>query len=102
VNDTVVLLALVLVALGGTAAVTTRDPARQAVALGMQGLLLAVLFTVLQAPDVALSQLVVGTALTPLLILLTVRKIRAQRTLRRADDPSTPDDDHAAPPRDHS
>ncbi|WP_439680563.1 Na(+)/H(+) antiporter subunit B [Embleya sp. MST-111070] len=80
-NDTIVVASLALVAVGGTAAVLARDPARQAVALGMQGLLLSVLFTVLQAPDVALSQLVVGTALTPLMILLTVRKIRTRRAL---------------------
>ncbi|WP_235502681.1 MULTISPECIES: DUF4040 domain-containing protein [unclassified Kitasatospora] len=59
-----------------TAAALTRDPVRQAAALAMLGLTLALLFTVVQAPDVALSQLGVGTAVTPLLILLTVRKVR--------------------------
>ncbi|MFF4759354.1 Na(+)/H(+) antiporter subunit B [Streptomyces sp. NPDC001292] len=67
--------ALAFVVLAATAAVLTRDPARQAVVLSALGLGLAVLFAVLQAPDVALSQLAVGTALTPLLILLTVRKV---------------------------
>ncbi|PBC70459.1 uncharacterized protein DUF4040 [Streptomyces sp. TLI_235] len=60
-------------------AVLTRDPVRQAVVLSALGLGLAVLFAVLQAPDVALSQLAVGTALTPLLILLTVRRISRHR-----------------------
>ena len=36
-----------------------------------------------QAPDVALSQLAVGSALTPLMLLLSVRKVR-----RRARDES--------------
>lgn len=74
--DVLTVLALLLVAAAATAAVAVRDPARQALALAVLGLALAVLFTVLQAPDVALSQLAVGSALTPLLILLSVRKVR--------------------------
>ncbi|WTL49813.1 DUF4040 domain-containing protein [Streptomyces sp. NBC_01497] len=75
-NDTVIVVALLLVAAAATSAVLVRDPARQALVLSMLGLSLAVLFLVLQAPDVALSQLAVGSALTPLLLLLSVRKIR--------------------------
>ncbi|MFB7668224.1 Na(+)/H(+) antiporter subunit B [Kitasatospora sp. NPDC056138] len=67
---------LLFVVAAATLAVLCREPVRQAVALAALGLGLALLFTVLQAPDVALSQLAVGTALTPLLILLTVRKVR--------------------------
>ncbi|GAA4324802.1 hypothetical protein GCM10023086_51470 [Streptomyces venetus] len=78
-------VALVLVAAGATVAVATRDPARQSLVLAVLGVLLAVLFTVLQAPDVALSQLAVGSALTPLLLLLTVRKVR-RRGQREGDD----------------
>ncbi|WP_371649911.1 MULTISPECIES: Na(+)/H(+) antiporter subunit B [unclassified Streptomyces] len=74
--DVLTVLALLLVAVAATAAVAVRDPARQALVLAVLGLALAVLFTVLQAPDVALSQLAVGSALTPLLILLSVRKVR--------------------------
>ncbi|MFE2377778.1 Na(+)/H(+) antiporter subunit B [Streptomyces sp. NPDC059398] len=72
-------IALLLVAGAATAAVLVRDPARQALVLSLLGLSLAVLFTVLQAPDVALSQLAVGSALTPLLVLLCVRKVRRRR-----------------------
>ncbi|MFD7258209.1 hydrogenase subunit MbhD domain-containing protein [Streptomyces sp. NPDC059874] len=68
---------VLLVTAVATAAVRTRDPVRQAVVLSALGLLLALLFTLLQAPDVALSQLAVAAVVTPLLILLTVRKIRA-------------------------
>ncbi|MEU2881066.1 hydrogenase subunit MbhD domain-containing protein [Streptomyces sp. NPDC007070] len=74
--DAVIVLALLAVAGCATAAVVTRDPARQALVLAVLGTVLAVLFTVLQAPDVGLSQLAVGSALTPLLIMLTVRKVR--------------------------
>ncbi|MET9760842.1 hydrogenase subunit MbhD domain-containing protein [Streptomyces sp. NPDC006372] len=78
-------VALVLVAACATVAVATRDPARQSLVLAVLGVVLAVLFTVLQAPDVALSQLAVGSALTPLLLLLTVRKVR-RRGQREGDD----------------
>jgi energy-converting hydrogenase B subunit D len=75
-TEILVLIVLLLVAVVATVAVLTRDPARQAVVLAVLGLALALLFTVLQAPDVALSQLGVGTAVTPLLIMLTVRRVR--------------------------
>ncbi|BBC91932.1 Na(+)/H(+) antiporter subunit B [Streptomyces griseofuscus] len=78
-SDALILVALLLVAATATAAVAQRDPARQALVLSVLGVFLAVLFTVLQAPDVGLSQLAVGAALTPLLIMLSVRKIRRRR-----------------------
>jgi energy-converting hydrogenase B subunit D len=73
-----VLIAVVLglVALGGTATVLTTDPVRQAPVLSMFGLLLGVLFMVLQAPDVALSQIAVGSAIVPLIVMLAIRRIR--------------------------
>ncbi|MER6266507.1 Na(+)/H(+) antiporter subunit B [Streptomyces sp. 900105755] len=74
--DAVIVVALLLTAASATAAVATRDPARQALVLAVLGLLLGVVFTVLQAPDVGLSQLAVGSALTPLLIMLSVRKVK--------------------------
>ncbi|MGW3230325.1 Na(+)/H(+) antiporter subunit B [Kitasatospora sp. NPDC001095] len=75
-TDTLIVIALLLTAATSTAAALTRDPVRQAAVLALLGLSLALLFTVLQAPDVALSQLGVGSAITPLLILLTVRRVR--------------------------
>ncbi|MFG2893479.1 hydrogenase subunit MbhD domain-containing protein [Streptomyces sp. NPDC048248] len=73
--DLPLLLGLVLVAAAGTATVLVRDPVRQSFLLSLLGLALAVLFLLLQAPDVALSQLAVGAALTPLMVLLSVRKV---------------------------
>ncbi|MFI8521855.1 Na(+)/H(+) antiporter subunit B [Streptomyces sp. NPDC085481] len=77
-------IAVVLAAAVATAAVRTRDPVRQAVVLSALGLLLSLLFLLFQAPDVALSQLAVGSAVTPLLILLTMRTIR--RRAAREDE----------------
>lgn len=65
---------LTLVGAGGTAVVFTREPKRQAVVLSAYGLTMALLFLVLQAPDVALSQIGVGTAIVPLMVLLAIRK----------------------------
>ncbi|MEV4434846.1 hydrogenase subunit MbhD domain-containing protein [Streptomyces sp. NPDC049555] len=78
-DDTLLVLTLLLVAVAATAVVLNRDPARQAVVLSLLGLSLALLFTVVQAPDVALSQLGVGSAVTPLMVLLTVRRVRRKR-----------------------
>ncbi|MFH9421901.1 Na(+)/H(+) antiporter subunit B [Streptomyces sp. NPDC017529] len=75
-GDALIALSLALVAAAATAAVLARDPVRQSTVLALLGLSLAILFAVLQAPDVALSQLAVGSALTPLMLLLAVRKVR--------------------------
>jgi uncharacterized MnhB-related membrane protein len=71
-----IVISLTLVAAVGTAVVFSREPARQSVTLSVFGLTLTLLFVVVQAPDVALSQLAIGSAIVPLMVLLTVRKIR--------------------------
>jgi energy-converting hydrogenase B subunit D len=76
-----------LVAAGAVVVVLTDDPARQAVALSAFGLLMAVLFVVVSAPDVALSQIGVGTAIVPLMVLLALRKVGAQDRRRRKEEP---------------
>jgi energy-converting hydrogenase B subunit D len=70
---------LLLVAAGGAAVVLTRDPLNQAIVASFYGLLLGILFLVLQAPDVALSQIVVGAVALPLMILLALAKCRERR-----------------------
>lgn len=74
-----VLIMLTLVGVGGSIVAWTGDPKRQAVVLSVYGLLLTVLFTVLQAPDVALSQLAVGSAVVPLMVMLSVRITSGRR-----------------------
>ncbi|MDC7340169.1 hydrogenase subunit MbhD domain-containing protein [Streptomyces lydicus] len=81
-----VLIGLVLVAVAGTGAVLVRDPVRQSFVLSLLGLALAALFLLLQAPDVALSQLAVGSALTPLMVLLSVRKVRRKARSERREE----------------
>ena len=65
-----------LLAVAGPAVVLTREPVKQAIAVGFYGLVLAVVFMVHQAPDVALSQIVVGAVALPLMILLAVAKVK--------------------------
>ena len=69
---------LVLVALGATAVVLTRAPARQVIVLSVYGILLAVLFLGVQAPDVTLSELTVGAVALPILLLLTLAKVKGR------------------------
>jgi uncharacterized MnhB-related membrane protein len=76
---TLLAIALALVGVCGTAVALTGRPERQAPALALFGVLLAVLFVLLGAPDVALSEIGVGSAVTPLLVLLTVRAVARAR-----------------------
>jgi len=75
IAGTLVIVLLLATAATGTAVVLTRDPTQQAVVLSAYGLVLAVLMVALQAPDVALAQVGVGTAIVPLLVVLTVSKV---------------------------
>ncbi len=72
-------LMLVLVAAAGGATVAVRDPVRQAFTAGLFGLSLAVLFALLQSPQVTLSQIVIGGAALPLMVLLALSKVGRRR-----------------------
>jgi energy-converting hydrogenase B subunit D len=85
-DDLLLLLGLLLVAAAGTGTVLVRDPVRQSFLMSLLGLALATLFLLLQAPDVALSQLAVGAALTPLMVLLSVRKVRRRARGERREE----------------
>jgi uncharacterized MnhB-related membrane protein len=77
-----VVVILTVVALAGTAVVFGDAPERQAVSLSVFGMTLVLLFVFLQAPDVALSELGVGTAVVPLMVMLTIRTMRKDRAQR--------------------
>jgi energy-converting hydrogenase B subunit D len=80
---------LVLAALGGLAVVQSRDPLRQVVVNGLYGLVLVALFMIFQAPDVALSMLVVGGVGYPAVILIAIVKVRSGPTERERDASDT-------------
>jgi energy-converting hydrogenase B subunit D len=73
-----------LVALGAPLVVLTRDPLRQALVNGIYGVSLVCLFVVLEAPDPALSMLVVSSIAYPLVILAAVARVRGER--RRSEE----------------
>ena len=68
-------VAIALVGLGGLAVVAARDPLRQALVYGLFGLGLGVLFVIFQAPDVALSALVISAVAFPFILLTALTKI---------------------------
>ncbi|MGZ4351964.1 MAG: Na(+)/H(+) antiporter subunit B [Gaiellaceae bacterium] len=67
-----------LVALFGTGVVLAYDPLRQVVVNGFFGLSLVLLFVVFQAPDVAISELVVSTVAFPLVLLVAIGRTRGR------------------------
>ena len=90
-TDVLIAVGLLLVAASATSVVFTREPGRQAIVLSGYGLALTVLFVLLQAPDVAMSQLAVGTAVLPLMVILAIARIDRQR--ERAEPDSRPDEE---------
>ncbi len=69
----------VLVALGAPVVVLTRDPLKQIVVSGIFGYTLVAAFMVLQAPDVALSMLVVSSVAYPIVVLSAIARVRGKR-----------------------
>ena len=66
--------------LGGAAAVVfTPDPRKAAFAFSFYGLTLSLLFLVLQAPDVALSEIAVGSAAVPLVVLTVLSRMASRK-----------------------
>lgn len=63
---------IALVALAAPLVVLTRDLVRLTLASSVYALLLVVLFLVLQAPDVALSELVVGGVAFPFVLAVAI------------------------------
>ena len=75
--------ALALVAAFALAVVLVHDVLRSAVLYGIYGLMLVVLFVVFQAPDVALSQLVVSTVAFPVIVVTALAKVARRERRRR-------------------
>jgi uncharacterized MnhB-related membrane protein len=71
-------VALLLVAVAAPTLVLTRDPLRMIVVNGVYGLLLALVFVLYGAPDVALSMLVVAAVAYPLVVLIAVARTRGR------------------------
>ncbi|HKB85333.1 MAG TPA: DUF4040 domain-containing protein [Ignavibacteriaceae bacterium] len=68
---------LIMIAVFGTAAVFMHSPVRQSIILSFYGMLLSIYFIALKAPEVALSEMVVGAVVIPLMILLALAKVKS-------------------------
>lgn len=71
---------LVMTAASGAGVVLTREPRRQVLAIAANGLVLSLLFMALQAPDVAYSEIAVGTVAVPSLFLVALASVRVDQT----------------------
>ncbi|MGH2835347.1 MAG: DUF4040 domain-containing protein [Solirubrobacteraceae bacterium] len=69
---------LIVVSLSGTAIVLTPSPLRQTLLMAIFGFSLTALFFAFQAPDVALSELVVAGVAMPMIILAALRRLADQ------------------------
>jgi len=78
--------ALAAVAIGGAAVVAAADPLKQTLVLSVYGMALTMLFFVFQAPDVALSEIVITTVGLPVMILLALRKVREDERNRDREE----------------
>ena len=78
-TQALLVMIFIMAAASGSAVVFTRDPRRQAIVLSVYGLILTLLFLVLQAPDVAFSELTIGAAVLPLMLLVAVVKAERYR-----------------------
>lgn len=70
---------LLLIAVSGFMVVRTREVTAQTLSLSFYGLLFALMFFFFQAPDVALSQIVVGAVALPLIIMLAIARMRHKK-----------------------
>ena len=70
-------IAVVFVGAAALAVVLTRDLVRLAMVASLYTLMLVVFFLLLQAPDVALSELVVGTIAYPVVLLVAILLLRS-------------------------
>ena len=74
--NVVLAIMLIMAAVVATLVVLSRDNPGQTILLAFYGLVLSILLVLLQAPAVALSQIVVGAVAVPMIVLLVLAKAR--------------------------
>jgi len=67
---------MIITVLGALIALIQRDLLKAAILTGIPGAAIAFLYQFLLAPDVALTQAIVGTAIIPVFFALAVKKTR--------------------------
>ena len=69
---------MIIIVVSAILALIQKDLLKAAIITGFSGAALAVLFQVLLAPDVALTQAIVGAAIVPVFIALAVKKTQSE------------------------
>jgi len=67
---------MIVTVLGAVIALTQRDLLKASILTGIAGATLAFLYQFLLAPDVALTQAIVGSAIIPVFFALAIKKTR--------------------------
>lgn len=70
----IIYLLLIIAILSGVLALIQNDLLKATILIGISGAVLAVIFQILLAPDVALTQAIVGAAITPIFLALAIKK----------------------------
>jgi len=80
----ILILFLLLLMIGAAAySVMQKDLLYAVIGTGLISLVLSILFLLLQAPDVALTEAAIGVALTTIVFIITIRN-----TVRQEDEPT--------------
>ncbi|MBQ6627706.1 MAG: DUF4040 domain-containing protein [Methanobrevibacter sp.] len=69
---------MIIIVIGAILALVQKDLLKAAILTGFVGGAVAVLFQILLAPDVALTQAIVGAAIVPVFIALAVKKTQRE------------------------
>lgn len=69
---------MIIIVVGAILALIQKDLLKAAILTGFVGGVMAVLFQILLAPDVALTQAIVGAAIIPVFIALAVKKTQRE------------------------
>ena len=77
---------LAVVCISGTAVALVPSPLRLTLVVSVYGFALTVLFFAFQAPDVALSELVIGGLALPVIVLAALRRLADQHPASGEDD----------------
>ena len=72
----IMILALIFLIIAGIYAIVSKDLLQAAVATGVISLVLSIVFYILQAPDVALTEAAIGIALSTIIFVIAIRNTK--------------------------
>lgn len=81
-----IILLLLLEAAAGAWVVLSRLPRQQVFAMSASGIVMALLFLALQAPDAAFAEIVVGAVALPFMFFVILASARMEHARQGADD----------------